>query len=110
LYLCLPFSQPVIRWFINCKLSGSLSAFVDLAKKEGLEGLWNLWPTPSSEAWAILAVFGAAEAVLQLYLPGKTFYGPISPKGNIPVYKVAPTMQFLLPPKNFTSAFSSGHL
>ena len=76
------------RWFINCELSGSVSAFADLAMKEGPMGLWNLWPTPSAEAWAVLAAFGGAEAFLQLYLPGKTFYGPISPKGNIPVYKV----------------------
>ena len=76
------------RWLINCELNGSVSAFADLAMKEGPMGLWNLWPTPSREAWAVLAAFGGAEAFLQLYLPGKTFYGPISPKGNIPVYKV----------------------
>lgn len=65
-----------------------------MAITEGVAGLWQLWPSPSIEAWAIVATFGGVEALLQLFLPGKTFYGPVSPKGNIPVYKVVPSARF----------------
>lgn len=51
-------------------------------------GLRSIWPAPSLIAWRIIASFGAFEALLQLVLPGKRFEGPISPAGNIPVYKV----------------------
>ena len=50
--------------------------------------MWDAWPTPSWAAWAHVAIFGAAEAGLQLLLPGKIHKGPITPKGNVPVYKV----------------------
>jgi len=76
------------RWYINCKLDGSVVAFASLAMKEGPTGLWQLWPSPSTEAWVIIGTFGLVEALLQLFMPGKTFHGPVSPTGNIPVYKV----------------------
>mmetsp|Transcript_29310 Transcript_29310/g.73636 ORF Transcript_29310/g.73636 Transcript_29310/m.73636 type:complete len:477 (+) Transcript_29310:213-1643(+) len=77
----------IILWYINCKLNGSLAEFVALVGAEGPAGLWKLWPSPGQEAWAIIGVFGLVEALLQLFLPGKTFHGPTSPKGNVPVYK-----------------------
>mmetsp|Transcript_9693 Transcript_9693/g.17455 ORF Transcript_9693/g.17455 Transcript_9693/m.17455 type:complete len:477 (-) Transcript_9693:77-1507(-) len=86
LLLCCP-AFVFVLWYINCELSGSIGDFLNLAAAEGPTGLWRLWPSPSSEAWVIVGVFGGAEAVLQLVLPGKTFYGPTSPKGNVPVYK-----------------------
>lgn len=53
-----------------------------------LEGLKAIWPMPTLVAWKIIFGFGLFEAVLQLLLPGKRFEGPISPAGNVPVYKV----------------------
>ena len=35
-----------------------------------------------------MACFGVLQAGLQLGLPGRTFKGPVSPRGNVPVYKV----------------------
>ena len=57
-------------------------------RKAGLLGLRGAWPWPSAEAWTILAVFGTVQAVLQLGLPGAEHKGPVSPKGNVPIYKV----------------------
>jgi len=37
--------------------------------------------------WTIIGVFAAFELALMRLLPGKTFYGPVTPAGNIPVYK-----------------------
>ena len=68
---------------------GSISQTFGYLKQHGLQGLKDIWPTPSSPtAWKIIAGFGAFEAFLQLALPGKRVEGPISPTGHIPVYKV----------------------
>ncbi len=48
-----------------------------------------MWPRPSMEAWAIMGAFGALQALLQLALPGKEHKGPVSPKGNVPIYKAS---------------------
>ena len=55
---------------------------------EGLSGLWTAWPRPSLEAWSYVAGHGLLQAALQLGLPGRTHLGPVTPKGNVPVYKV----------------------
>ena len=36
-----------------------------------------------------MGAFGALQAVLQLALPGKEHKGPVSPKGNVPIYKAS---------------------
>ncbi len=70
------------------RLEGSLSNAWLFAKIAGFKGVRNVWPWPSVEAWAIIGAFGALQALLQLALPGKEHKGPVSPKGNVPVYKV----------------------
>ena len=77
------------RWFTLTQLNGSLLAFCYFVQKNGLAGLRAAWPWPSAEAVAHVAAFGALQAALQLALPGRTFKGPVSPRGNVPVYKVA---------------------
>ena len=77
------------RWFTLTQLDGSLLAFCYFVQKSGLAGLRAAWPWPSAEAVAHVAAFGALQAALQLALPGRTFKGPVSPRGNVPVYKVA---------------------
>ena len=78
------------RWYILTHLDGSLSNVVLFAKAAGVRGVWNVWPRPSVEAWAMTGAFGALQALLQLALPGKQHKGPVSPKGNVPVYKAGP--------------------
>lgn len=76
------------RWFTLTHLDGSVVEFVQFTQKAGFDGTRAAWPWPSSEAWGIIAAFGALQAVLQLGLPGAEHKGPVSPKGNVPVYKV----------------------
>ena len=76
------------RWFTLTQLDGSLLAFCYFVQKSGLAGLRAAWPWPGAEAVAHVAAFGALQAALQLALPGRTFKGPVSPRGNVPVYKV----------------------
>jgi hypothetical protein len=82
------------RYIINRDHDANLFAFGSFLRNEGLRGLWRIWPMPwgakGLEAWAWFIVFGVGQAAMQIWVPGKTFHGPISPKGNIPIYKVRP--------------------
>jgi hypothetical protein len=77
------------RWYIHAQKNGSVAEFYSFAREEGLVGVWSVWPRPTSTAWAIIGIFGGFEALLQLCLPGKEVYGPVSPAGNTPVYKAS---------------------
>lgn len=76
------------RWFALTKLDGAFLPLYYYFKAQGVQGVWLAWPRPSLEACAILAAFGTFEAALQLLLPGKTVKGPVTPNGNVPIYKV----------------------
>lgn len=76
------------RWFTITQLDGSLAQLYGYVKEGGLQVVIATWPTATPEAWKTIAAFGALQAALQLFMPGKRFEGPISPKGNVPVYKV----------------------
>ena len=75
------------RWFSLTRLDGSFRELYEFVRAGGFPGLISSWPRPSLEAWSIIAFFGAVQAALQLYMPGKEYHGPKTPKGNIPVYK-----------------------
>ncbi|EIE25799.1 sterol delta-7 reductase DWF5 [Coccomyxa subellipsoidea C-169] len=77
----------IYMWFTLTHLDGSLVELVQFAQKAGFQGVRASWPWPSQEAWAIIASFGGLQAFLQLALPGAVHKGPVSPKGNVPVYK-----------------------
>mmetsp|Transcript_9033 Transcript_9033/g.29660 ORF Transcript_9033/g.29660 Transcript_9033/m.29660 type:complete len:459 (-) Transcript_9033:123-1499(-) len=74
--------------YICTKLHGSSWALVEGFRSDGLafatRVLNECWP--SAEAWKVIVAFGAFEAFLQLYLPGKEFKGPVTVRGNVPVY------------------------
>lgn len=67
---------------------GSVLLTIDHFKEYGYQGFMNKLPQPSLIAFKIIACFAVFEAALQLALPGKTVQGPVSPAGNIPIYKV----------------------
>ena len=85
------------RWFTLTHLDGSLVELVQFAQKAGFDGVRASWPWPSREAWAIIASFGGLQAFLQVALPGAVHKGPVSPKGNVPVYKVILLSLILVP-------------
>eukprot|EP00250_Pteridium_aquilinum_P016192 c22993_g1_i1 orf=421-1800(-) len=82
---CPPFV--ILLWYTLVHMDGSALKTWDFLREHGLQGLFNIWPSPSLVAWKIIAVYAAFEAALQLLLPGKKVLGPISPMGNRPVYK-----------------------
>jgi 7-dehydrocholesterol reductase len=81
----------ILVWYTHTALGGSLAALGRLFARDGvaptLLAIWRPVFFGSPTAWAILGLFAATELVLMRLLPGKTFHGPVTPKGNVPVYK-----------------------
>jgi len=67
---------------------GSVTETWNYLKQNGVHGFLQIWPRPTATACKIIVVYAVFEAALQLLLPAKTVYGPISPTGHQPVYKV----------------------
>lgn len=55
----------------------------------------------SRKSWAIILVFAAFELFLMRVLPGQMVKGPITPKGNIPVYKANGFLSFIVTLSSF---------
>jgi 7-dehydrocholesterol reductase len=91
-------SAAIIIWYINTNLAGSLSDFWQLIQNRGfIAVLYSIWKPVfwgSQIAWSLIAIFMGFQLLLMRLLPGKTFYGPISPKGNRPVYKANGILAF----------------
>jgi len=81
-----PFSLAV--WSIFVQHKGSIFDFVSHIKYgcTNFTAFMDGMPGFSLEAVYYVAAFGLFQAFLQLFVPGKTFTGPVSPKGNRPVY------------------------
>ena len=80
--------SPFLRsWLAITRFAASPAAFWAWASKAGFSTVLAAWPSPwDPTAWAILAGFGIFQAALQLGLPGKRVAGPVTPRGNTPVY------------------------
>lgn len=89
LTLCPP--AVFVFWYIATTLDGSFHAFWQLIAAQGFfTTIWSIWKPiffGSPTAWKILASFAAFQLFLMKVVPGKPFVGPITPKGNIPIYK-----------------------
>jgi 7-dehydrocholesterol reductase len=98
LTLCPP--AVFVFWYINTSLDGSFISFWHLVAAKGLfNTIYSIWSPVffgSATAWKILGTFAAFQLVLMKLIPGKTFYGPVTPKGNTPVYKANGTACFLI--------------
>lgn len=69
-------------------LDGSAANFWKYWKTYGLAGVHKIWPMPSLYGLKLIVGFGVLEALLQLYVPGERYFGPISPAGYRALYKV----------------------
>lgn len=87
-------------WYTNVALEGSFLNLWKLISEEGLfPTLFAIWKpiyfgTPS--AWKILGCFAAFQLILMRLVPGKTWTGPITPNGNVPIYKANGVASFFL--------------
>jgi 7-dehydrocholesterol reductase len=89
----------MLVWYTNVYLDGSLLKLWSLFSQDGVfQTIYAVWAPiffGTKTAWTILAIFGATELALMKLLPGRQFNGPITPKGNIPVYKANGISAFL---------------
>lgn len=81
----------IVFWHTNVALGGSFHELLQLVARDGaLTTLYAIWRPVffgSPQAWAMLGAFAALELVLMRLVPGKVFHGPVTPQGNVPVYK-----------------------
>lgn len=91
--LLILFTPPmaILMWYTNTTLDGSLLKLWDVFQRDGvfatLARIWGpiFFGTPL--AWKMIALFSIVQLLLMKILPGKIVEGPITPKGNIPLYR-----------------------
>ncbi|KAH9489614.1 7-dehydrocholesterol reductase [Bulinus truncatus] len=80
----------IVIWYTIVHCDGSYLKMTSvLAEKSVLYGLahmWSLTRSPSPFIVISLLLFCVYALAMMKILPGKTVYGPVTPKGNIPVY------------------------
>lgn len=90
LIVCCPPAVMLI-WYTNTALGGSLLALVSFFHQNGFIAAWHqiwgpiFWGTPT--AYAMIAIFMLTQLILMRAVPGKREMGPVTPQGNVPVYK-----------------------
>ena len=96
LVICPPFA--ILLWYTNTALGGSFDALLRLFQEQGtLTSIYHIWRPVmfgSALAWKAIFAFAFFQLILMRVLPGKPFHGPITPKGNVPVYKANGVLAF----------------
>lgn len=81
-----------LLWYTVAVLDGSIAALIKFLINQGFfQFLWDVWfPLffGTKEAWTLILTFMAFQLILMRIIPGKSVEGPVTPKGNVPVYKV----------------------
>ncbi len=90
----------IVLWHTNVALDGSLWKLWEVCAQNGVFAtVYDVWRPVffgSVDAWKILAIFAGLQLLLMRVMPGKTFRGPTTPQGNVPVYKANGMQAFLL--------------
>jgi len=81
----------ILVWYTQVALGGSFASLLTLLQKEGvLSTIMKIWGPlffGSKTAWTILGFFAGFQLLLMKVIPGRTYHGPVTPRGNTPVYK-----------------------
>lgn len=86
LMLLCPFFA-MILWHTFTALDGSVASLVSALSFDTFRTIYMPLFFGSPAAWAMIIAFVAFELLLMRVLPGAEFKGPMTPKGNVPVYK-----------------------
>ena len=90
----------ILVYLINRDFSGSISQFIQACQAHGFFSLlfatWGPIFFGNKTAWFMIGVYSIFQIMLMKYLPGKRFEGPITPKGNIPVYNANGIASFVI--------------
>ncbi len=113
LMVCCPV-MALLVWYTNINLGGSLMRLWDMVVLQGvfstLAEVWGPIIFGSPTAWKMILIFGASQLILMKYLPGKTIEGPITPSGNIPLYKANGVSAFFITLASFVVCSEVLHL
>ncbi|MEI8125191.1 MAG: 7-dehydrocholesterol reductase [Parachlamydiaceae bacterium] len=86
---CPPFV--FLFWYTCVFLDGSFYSLWQMIEQQGflhvLSSICSPYILGTKSAWMIIGVFAVFELALMKLLPGKPFYGPVTPAGNVPIYK-----------------------
>lgn len=80
-----------LMWTINADYQGSVLIFWQEMMEYGffhiMHAMWApvFWGT--TMGWKLIGVFALIQLILMRVVPGKRFEGPITPHGNVPIYK-----------------------
>ncbi|KAL7570058.1 hypothetical protein ACA910_017094 [Epithemia clementina (nom. ined.)] len=80
----------IVFFHVCANMEGNFVEFARLVWNQGgiLVVLRQIWPNPwDLSVWRMILSFMAFNLILMKAVPGKTFRGSITPKGNVPVYK-----------------------
>jgi 7-dehydrocholesterol reductase len=87
-------------WVVNVDNGGSVVAFWNQIMQQGfLTVMHNMWAPVymgTAMGWKLIGTFALTQLILMRVIPGKRFEGPITPKGNVPVYKANGFACFLI--------------
>ncbi|EFC36320.1 ERG4/ERG24 ergosterol biosynthesis family protein [Naegleria gruberi] len=101
-----------LYWYTCEHLGGSVIALFNMFGKEGIinsiVSIVQPYILGSKVAWAIIVVFSILQLTLMKVLPGKKFNGPMTPKGNLPVYTDNGLLAYLITIMLFFLCSSTG--
>lgn len=99
--LCLILLCPlmvILMWYINTDLDGSLSHTWNFFMKNGplpsIKSIVSPVFFGSKLAWKMIAIFATTQLLFMKIFPGKIVKGPITPQGNLPLYKANGLLAF----------------
>ncbi len=100
------FAMVMVHTIIN--LDGKVTTLVDEIMKHGFISLlmkaWLPYMFGSAMAWKLIAPFCIFQLILMRVLPGKMTKGPVTPAGNVPIYKANGLLSFCVTVASFLIA------
>lgn len=98
LLVCPP--SAITFWYTNVHLGGSFQKLGELFAQDGFfNTLYTIWQPVffgTKPAWTIISIFAIFQLSLMKLMPGKIYKGPITPNGNVPLYKSNGVPSFFL--------------
>lgn len=90
----------MVVWYTNAALGGSFRSLWQHLARDGLMAtIYHIWQpvffgTP--EAWQIIGIFVGLQLGLMRLVPGRIYRGPMTPQGNVPIYRANGAASFFI--------------